>query len=138
MNEMTGNQGNAGTVGLENAAPQATLHEHQPLTQNQLNVARAGANMPATLNHEPWTIESMGDVPVTLTFEVGRTTITIKQLMELCKGSFVQLRNVSVDTIDVRISGQVIAMAEAIGLQQWYGIRMGEIEIPPTLDLEQL
>ena len=138
MNEMTGNQGNAGAVGMDRAAPQATLHEHQPLTQNPLNMPSSGTNMPATINHEPWTIESMGDVPVTLTFEVGRTTITIKQLMELCRGSFIELRHVSVDTIDVRVSGQVIAMAEAIGLQQWYGIRMGEIEIPPTLDLEQL
>ncbi len=135
MNDMTGSES---AVETGYAAPHATLHEHQPLTQNQLHVAPQSRNMPATVNHEPWTIESMGDVPVTLTFEVGRTTITIRQLMELCKGSFIELRHVSVDTIDVRVSGQVIAMAEAIGLQQWYGIRMGEIEIPPTVDLEQL
>lgn len=138
MNEMTGNQGNVGAVGMDHGAPQTTLHEHQSLTQNQLNVAPTGRNLPATINHEPWTIESMGDVPMILTFEVGRTTITIKQLMELNKGSFVPLRNVSVDTIDVCVSGQIIALAEVIGLQQWYGIRMGEVEIPPTLDLGQL
>ncbi len=130
--------GNESAVDTSYAPPHATLHEHQPLTHNQLNVPAKNKNLPATMHYEPWTLESMGDVPLTLTFEVGRTTITIRQLMELCKGSFIELRNVSVDTIDVRVSGQVIAMAEAIGLQQWYGIRMGEIEIPPALDLEQL
>ena len=137
MSEMTGNE-SAVHTDYAQAAPQATLHEHQPLGRDHLNVAPTGTNMPAVINHERLTVESMGDVPVTLTFEVGRTVITIKQLMELCKGSFVELRNISVDTIDVRVSGQIIAMAEAIGLQQWYGIRMGEVEIPPALDLESL
>ncbi len=94
--------------------------------------------MPVTINREVPPIEIMNDVPLTLTFEVGRTSITIKQLMELCEGSFVELRHVSVDTIDVRISEQIIAVGEAIALQQLYGIRMGEVEIPPGLDLEKL
>jgi len=137
MNETTLNNPSA-SLDQARAIPQATLHEHQPLAPDQLNVAPSSMNMPAMINHEQTTIESMGDVPVTLTFEVGRTSITIKQLMELTRGSFVELRHISVDTIDVRCSGQIIAMAEAIGLQQWYGIRMGEIEIPPTMDLENL
>ena len=137
MSEMMGNESVANRAYAQ-AAPQATLHEHQPLGQESLNIAPTGTNMPAVINRDPMPIESMGDVPVTLTFEVGRTVITIRQLMELCKGSFIELRHVSVDTIDVRVSGRIIAMAEAIGLQQWYGIRMGEIEIPPGLDLESL
>jgi flagellar motor switch protein FliN/FliY len=80
----------------------------------------------------------MGDVPVTLIFEVGRSNITIKQLMELKAGSFVEMRNIMVDIIDVRVCDRTVAHAEAIALQQWYGMRMGEVEIPATLELEQL
>lgn len=137
MTEMIGNERTM-DAGHAQAAPHATLHEHQPLAPGHLQVASRGTNMPALLNRERLTIESMGEVPITLTFEVGRTVITIKQLMELCKGSFIPLRHVTVDSIDVRVSGRVIAVAEAIGLQQWYGIRMGEVEIPPGMDLEQL
>ncbi len=74
-------------------------------------------------------LEVMLDVPVTLIFEVGRTIITIKQLMELCKGSYVELRNVSVDSIDVRMNDKIIAQADTIALPQRYGIRFGEVEL---------
>lgn len=122
----------------QQTAPQATLRETQSITMDPLQVAPTGTNMPATINFERMTIESMGDVPVTLVFEVGRTNITIKQLMELGQGSFVELRHISVDTIDVRVCEQKVAQAEAIGLQQWYGIRMGEVEIPPGMELDLL
>jgi len=140
MSDMTQNQaGMQQQPGIGNAgAAQAAMREHQQVAMDPLQVAQSGANLPATINHEVPPIEIMNDVPLTLIFEVGRTSITIKQLMELCEGSFVELRHVSVDTIDVRISGQVIAVGEAIALQQLYGIRMGEVEIPPGLDLEKL
>jgi flagellar motor switch protein FliN/FliY len=140
MSDMTQNQpGVDQQPGIGNpGSAQATLRERQPVTMDSLQVAQSGRNMPATINREVPPIEIMNDVPLTLTFEVGRTSITIKQLMELCEGSFVELRHVSVDTIDVRISEQIIAVGEAIALQQLYGIRMGEVEIPPGLDLEKL
>src|SRR5690554_5944050 len=47
---------------------------------------------------------AMLDVPVEMVFEVGRTHISIKQLMEMTQGSFVELRQVSVDIIDIRIN----------------------------------
>src|SRR5690606_20373306 len=77
---------------------------------------------------------AMLDVPMQLIFEVGRTTITIKQLMELNKGSFVELRQVSVDTIDIRINDQLYAFGETIALQTRYGIRFVELEIRSGVD----
>ncbi len=77
---------------------------------------------------------AMLDVPVQLVFEVGHTTITIKQLMELNKGSFVELRQVSVDTIDIRINDKLFAYGETIALQQRYGVRFGELEIRAGVD----
>lgn len=72
-------------------------------------------------------LEVMFDVPITLVFEVGRTKINIKQLMELKEDSFIELNQVSVDVIDVRINEKLIANAETIALQNRYGIRMGEL-----------
>ncbi|MCI5106567.1 MAG: FliM/FliN family flagellar motor switch protein [Pseudomonadales bacterium] len=120
------------------AMPRAALQQPQSVTMDALNVAPSAMNVPAVINTEPLTIESMGDVPVTLIFEVGRSNITIKQLMELTAGSFIEMRNIMVDIIDVRVCDRTVAHAEAIALQQWYGMRMGEVEIPATLELEQL
>lgn len=90
-------------------------------------------SVPAPLQQVRIPLEVMHDVPVTLTFEVGRTDITIKQLMELREGSFVELRHVSVDSIDIWMNDTVIAQGEAIALQQRYGIRFGEVELVSTV-----
>jgi flagellar motor switch protein FliN/FliY len=74
------------------------------------------------------------DVPIEMIFEVGRTNISIKQLMEMTQGSFVELRQVSVDIIDIRINDKLFAFGEAIALQTHYGIRFGEHEIIPGVD----
>ena len=94
-------------------------------TRRPVTPLSAGGALPFT---------AMLDVPVQLVFEVGRTTITIKQLMELNTGSFVELRQVSVDTIDIRINDKLFAYGETIALQQRYGIRFGELEIRAGVD----
>jgi len=83
------------------------------------------------------TLNSMLDVPIPIVFEVGRTEISIAHLMELRQGSFIDLRNVSVDVIDVLVDEKIIAEAEAISLRQRYGVRISEIiHIPSSEDGE--
>ena len=77
------------------------------------------------------TLSNMLDVPIPLVFEVGRTKITIAHLMELREGSYISLRNVAVDVIDVRVNDRIVAEAEAISLQTRYGIRISEISKLP-------
>lgn len=83
------------------------------------------------------TLNSMLDVPIPIVFEVGRTKISIAHLMELRQGSFIDLRNVSVDVIDVLVDEKIVAEAEAISLQQRYGVRISEItRLPSSEDSE--
>jgi len=92
--------------------------------------------VPASPRRASLPLEVMFDVPITLVFEVGRTNITIKQLMELREGSYIELRHISVDSIDVRINDKVIAQAETIAPPQRYGIRFGEVEMVSSLEIE--
>ncbi|MCG8413700.1 MAG: FliM/FliN family flagellar motor switch protein [Pseudomonadales bacterium] len=82
-------------------------------------------------------LRSMVDVPITLVMEVGRTNISVAQLMELVEGSIIDLRKVSVDSIEVRMNEKIIAQAEAISLQQRYGIRFTSLEKMATGEEEQ-
>ena len=100
-----------------------------PMQMTALSNIPQSTPVPATLKRAKLPLESMLDVPITLVFEVGRTDITIKQLMELCAGSYVELRHVSVDSIDIRVNEKIIAQADTIALQQYYGIRFGEVEM---------
>ena len=74
------------------------------------------------------------DVPVTLAFEVGRQNISVRQLMTLARGSIVPLQDVFVDSIEVKVSGIVVARAEAVSLKKRVGIRINEITLPSSMD----
>ena len=80
-----------------------------------------------TLPPAALTLNSMLDVPISIVFEVGRTKISIARLMELREGSFIDLRNVSIDVVNVLVDEKIVAEAEAISLQQRYGVRISEI-----------
>lgn len=79
-------------------------------------------------------LEFLYDIPMQLVFEVGRIDITVKELMELNEGAMIDLRQVSVDSIDIRINGKVLGFGEAIGLQQSFGIRFGELDVFSLFD----
>jgi len=102
------------------------------ITINKTDVKRA-AN-PLLVQGGTLPFSAMLDVPIEMVFEVGRTNISIRQLMEMTQGSFVELRQVSVDIIDIRINDKLFAFGETIALQQHYGIRFGEHEIIPGVD----
>lgn len=99
----------------------------QPMSLATLNNIPEPRPVPVPVRSGSLPLEFMADVPMELVFEVGRTHITIKQLMELGEGSFIELRHISVDSIDVRVNGKIIAEAETIAMQQRYGIRFGEV-----------
>jgi flagellar motor switch protein FliN/FliY len=100
-------------------APLGTIRKTDALATN---------TKPMPLPANGYSLEHFIDVPITLVFEVGRTEITIGQLLELDKGSFVDLRQVSVDIIDIRANDRIIAFGETIALKKRYGIRFGELE----------
>lgn len=70
------------------------------------------------------------DIPVKLSVELGRTKITIKQLLELAQGSVVELDGLAGEPMDILINGYLIAQGEVVVLDDKYGIRITEIVTP--------
>ncbi|WP_425583112.1 flagellar motor switch protein FliN [Zobellella aerophila] len=70
------------------------------------------------------------DIPVKLTVELGRTRITIKQLLELAQGSVIELDGLAGEPMDILINGYLIAQGEVVVMDDKYGIRITEIVTP--------
>lgn len=70
------------------------------------------------------------DVPVQLTAEIGRTRITIKNLLQLSQGSVVELDGLAGQPLDVLINGYLIAQGEVVVVNEKYGIRLTDIVTP--------
>lgn len=79
---------------------------------------------------KPRELEMIMDIPVRLNVELGRTRLTIKQLLELTEGSVVELDGLAGDPMDILINGYLIAQGEVVVIDDKYGIRITEIITP--------
>ena len=77
------------------------------------------------------------DVPVQLTAEIGRTRITIRNLLQLSQGSVVELDGLAGQPLDVLINGYLIAQGEVVVVSDKYGIRLTDI-ITPSERMQKL
>ncbi|MCE9682793.1 flagellar motor switch protein FliN [Halomonas alkalisoli] len=75
-------------------------------------------------------LEMIMDIPVKLTVELGRTKLTIKQLLELAQGSVIELDGLAGEPMDILINGYLIAQGEVVVVDDKYGIRITEIITP--------
>lgn len=70
------------------------------------------------------------DIPVTITMEVGRTEISIRNLLQLNQGSVVELDRLAGEPLDVMINGTIVAHGEVVVVNDKYGIRMTDVVSP--------
>jgi len=70
-------------------------------------------------------IELIMDIPVKLTVELGRTKMTIKELLRLTQGSVVALEGLAGEPLDILINGYLIAQ-----VADKYGVRITDIITP--------
>ncbi|MEA1063455.1 flagellar motor switch protein FliN [Erwinia sp. HR93] len=70
------------------------------------------------------------DIPVKMTVELGRTRMTIKELLRLSQGSIVALEGLAGEPLDVLINGYLIAQGEVVVVNDKFGIRITDIITP--------
>jgi flagellar motor switch protein FliN/FliY len=70
------------------------------------------------------------DIPVSLTVELGRTKISIRNLLQLAHGSVVELDGLAGEPMDVLINGTLIAQGEVVVVNDKFGIRLTDIITP--------
>lgn len=70
------------------------------------------------------------DIPVRLSMEVGGTSISIRNLLSLTKGSVVELSRAAGEPLDVLVNGTLIAHGEVVVVDDKYGIRLLDVISP--------
>lgn len=87
-------------------------------------------------NHDV-NLEVILDVPVTLSMEVGRTRIPIRNLLQLNQGSVVELERAAGEPLDVFVNGTLVAHGEVVVVNERFGIRLTDV-ISPAERLRKL
>jgi flagellar motor switch protein FliN/FliY len=70
------------------------------------------------------------DIPVQISVELGRTKITIKNLLQLAHGSVVELDAMAGEPLNVFVNGTLIAQGEVVVVNDKFGIRLTDIVTP--------
>jgi len=75
-------------------------------------------------------IDMIMDIPVQLTVELGRTRLTIRNILQLGQGSVVELDGLAGEPMDIFVNGYLIAQGEVVVVDDRYGIRVTDIITP--------
>lgn len=67
------------------------------------------------------------DVEMTLTAEIGRTRLSVKQVLDLAPGAVLELDRTAGSPADVLVNGRLVARGEVVVVDEVYGIRVTEI-----------
>lgn len=78
----------------------------------------------------PQGFDMIMDIPVSLTVELGRTKISIRNLLQLAHGSVVELDGLAGEPMDVLVNGTLIAQGEVVVVNDKFGIRLTDIITP--------
>lgn len=84
----------------------------------------------AAAGGSPRGFDMIMDIPVALTVELGRTKISIRNLLQLAHGSVVELDGMAGEPMDVLINGTLIAQGEVVVVNDKFGIRLTDIVTP--------
>ncbi|MCQ1058311.1 flagellar motor switch protein FliN [Photobacterium sp. ZSDE20] len=103
-------------------AEQATDEGAQPAPLEELT-----DESPPIGEDERRKLDTILDIPVTISMEVGRTQISIRNLLQLNQGSVVELDRVAGESLDVMVNGTLIAHGEVVVVNDKFGIRLTDV-----------
>lgn len=119
MEEQADAEGGAEEDAVEAAEQEYEQAEMQNLQDEGVAPASDDVNMDVIL-----------DIPVTISLEIGRTKINIRNLLQLNQGSVVELDRLAGEPLDVLVNGTLIAHGEVVVVNEKYGIRLTDVISP--------
>ena len=81
----------------------------------------------AALDARDLNLDVILDVPVTLSLEVGRSRMPIRNLLQLNQGSVIELERGAGEPLDVYVNGTLIAHGEVVVVNDKFGIRLTDV-----------
>ena len=70
------------------------------------------------------------DVTITVTVELGRARLSIKEILSLGEGSIIELQKLAGEPVDLLVNGKLIAKGEVVVIDENFGVRVTDIINP--------
>jgi flagellar motor switch protein FliN/FliY len=134
--QMTGTEEAAGVANADSVDPKPGDGTGPgAISKSGLSVEKAqfdtlARDSSAPVAPEDVNLEVVMEIPVTVSAEIGRTRIPIRNLLQLSQGSVVELDRLAGDPLDVFVNGTLIAHGEVVVVNEKFGIRLTDVISP--------
>jgi flagellar motor switch protein FliN/FliY len=112
--------GEAQAFGDDGVADAPAEIQAQPIQPGELQKPNGGP-------HEPLDLDFILDIPLSVTVEVGRTSLLIQELLALGKGSVIELNKLMGEPFEVLVNNKLVARGEVVVVNDRFGIRLTDI-----------
>lgn len=112
----------AAALGEDPSAPDVDVDEILAAPLDELQ-----DTAPPISDDERRKLDTIMDIPVTISMEVGRSKISIRNLLQLNQGSVVELDRIAGESLDVMVNGTLIAHGEVVVVNDKFGIRLTDV-----------
>lgn len=122
--------GRSGGGGGRNASrPSAPSMNVDPVTVRPVEFS-SFEHQPSVYGDEHRNLDLVMDVTLNLTVELGKTELSIKDVLELTRGSVIELDRVAGEPVDLMANGKLIAKGEVVVIEDNFGLRITSIVSP--------
>ncbi|HXF73249.1 MAG TPA: flagellar motor switch protein FliN [Actinomycetota bacterium] len=78
----------------------------------------------------PADIQLLAEVPLTVTVELGRALMRVRDLLALREGSVIELDRAPGSSVDVMVNGKLVARGDVVVVEDEFGVRVTEVVDP--------
>ncbi len=115
---------------VQQAQESAPIHIQERPKQPNVNVQSASFatfEQPALQQHEARNLNLLLDIPLQVTVELGRTTRSVKDVLDLTAGSIIELDKLAGEPVDILVNSRLIAKGEVVVIEENFGVRITDI-----------
>ncbi len=107
----------------------ASMHEHEPVTVRPLEFTPFDSYTPTDTDTNK-NLELLMDIKLELTVELGRCQLPVKKVLELTRGSIIELDKIAGESVELYANGKHIANGEVVVIEDNFGLRITSITEP--------
>ena len=82
------------------------------------------------------TLDFIMDVPLKITAEIGQTTLTVREVLQLAEGSVISLSKFTGEPVDLFINDKLISRGEVVVANEKYAVRLTDIISPEEAQIQ--
>lgn len=131
MEEQSSSEDASADAGWGDALKEQSEGENLESAQfDELEAAADPKPVQADVSPDDIKLDVILDVPVTISMEIGRTKVNIRNLLQLNQGSVIELDRFAGEPMDVLVNGTLIAHGEVVVVNDKFGIRLTDVISP--------